>query len=389
MARSAIVISASIEMFDFIRFLRYINWQTFRKTVASTVSKRLNGLSAEMAFNAMLGLFPAIITVLTAISLFENSVAKTLGDLAIRFAEIVPQQVWNLLINFTEEVKVSQGKSWFSLSFIAAIWIISGVIGSAINALDNINQVPAKERRPFWQNKLIAILLTIGTISLLITACFLLVIGDFLLRVAMQQNWGQLLLLTWKIFSIITIISIVIITLSTIYQIQHRRKKQTKAEEKNILITIIIAVGIIFVQLVYSVFVFVEGLIVNFNIEQTVGTFLLSIWRLLSFPMGLGIVALAFAFVYHFGCSCRIPRTPLMPGAILAAVSWAVVSAVFRYYVANFGVYNKVYGALGTAIVLLLWLYLSSLVMLLGEQVNVVVGAAMAEKKLTKSSEEN
>lgn len=367
-------------MLDFLRFLGYINWQTIGKAIACTANKRLNGLSAEMAFNAMLGFFPAIITVLAAISLFEYSVAKTLGELAIRFADIIPQQIWSLLINFTEEVQVSEGKSWFSLSFIASIWIISGVIGSAMNALDNINQIPDEKRRPFWKNKIIAILLTIGTIILLITACFLLLIGDFLLRFALQQNWGQLLLLTWKIFSIITIFIVVSIVLSTIYQIQHQRKKQRKSQEKNIVITIIIGVGIIFVQLVYSIFIFVQSLIVNFDIEQTVSTFLVSVWRLLSFPMGLGIVAIAFAFIYHFGCSFRSPRNPLMPGAILAAISWAIVSALFRIYVSHVGVYNKVYGALGTAIVLLLWLYLSSLVMLLGEQLNVIVGTAMAEK---------
>lgn len=366
-------------MLDFIRFFKYINWQTVSKTISYVVSKRLNGLAAEMAFNAMLGLFPAILTVLTAISLFGDSVAVTLGDLAIRFADLIPQEVWNLLIGFTEEVQVSQGRSWFSLSFIAALWIISGVIGSAINALDNINQVSIKDRRPFWKNKIIAILLTIGTIFLLITASFLLIVGDLFLRVALQQNWGQLVLITWKIFSVILIFTIVIVTISSIYQIQHKRKKQGSSEEKNIVLTIIIGVGLIFVQLVYSVFVFVQSLILNFDIEQTVSTFLVSIWRLLSLPLGLGIVAIAFAFVYHFGCSRRSADAPLMPGAILAAISWAIVSLIFRYYVSHVGVYNKIYGALGTAIVLLLWLYLSSLVMLIGEQVNVIVGAEMAK----------
>ena len=193
-------------MLDFIRFLRHINWQTIRNIIACVLEKRLNGLSAEIAFNAMLGLFPAIIALLTAISLFERSIAITLGDLAIHFADIIPQEVWSLLINFTENVKVSQGKSWFSLSFIAAIWIISGAIGSAINALDNINQVPKNKRRSFWKNKIIAILLTVGTFFLLIIAAFLLLIGDFLLRLALQQNWGELLLVTWRIFSIITLL---------------------------------------------------------------------------------------------------------------------------------------------------------------------------------------
>ena len=207
-------------MIDFMRFLGYFAWYILRRTVACTINKRLAGLSSEMAFNAMLGLFPAIITLLTAISLFENSVKATLGELAINFERIVPTQVWTLLLNFTEDVNLTQGKSWFSLSFIVAIWIISGAICSAINALDNIHQIPKEKRRHFWHNKLIAILLTIGTMILWIAANFLLVIGDFLLQIAVEQNWGDLLLITWKIFSIITIITIVSEASYFIYRLQ-------------------------------------------------------------------------------------------------------------------------------------------------------------------------
>jgi membrane protein len=73
-----------------------------------------------------------------------------------------------------------------------------------------------------------------------------------------------------------------------------------------------------------------------------------------------------------------------MPGAILAAISWAIVSGMFRLYVANFGNYNKVYGAVGAVIVLLLWLYMTSLVLLLGDQLNVTVGEAMQRGKVKR-----
>ena len=49
----------------------------------------------------MLGLFPAIIAILTAISIFEQSIKSNLGILAIRLADLVPLQVWNLLLDFT------------------------------------------------------------------------------------------------------------------------------------------------------------------------------------------------------------------------------------------------------------------------------------------------
>ncbi|HHP7231384.1 MAG TPA: YihY/virulence factor BrkB family protein [Xenococcaceae cyanobacterium] len=372
-------------MLDFIRFLRWLNWKTFQRTFALTVEKRLTGLAAEMAFNAMLGLFPAIIAVLTAMSLFENSIDQTLGDLAIHLAGIIPQQVWNLILNFTEDVKVSQGKSWFSLSFVATIWVISGVIGSASNALDNINQVPARAKKPFWHTKLVAILLTIGTIILLFIASFLLLIGDFLLELALQQNWSQLLLLTWQIFSVIVTISIVVTALLILIQVNNNNTKKKSKKYHGSLSGFIIIISTILIQIVYFFFVIVKKLIVESNVEVTVSNLLISIWRLLSLPMALAVVAIAFAFIYQFGTSIRAKETPLIPGAILAAISWAIVSLLFRVYVTHFGAYNRIYGALGTVIVLMLWLYLSSLVMLLGDQLNVVVGEAIQQNSRPKN----
>ncbi len=367
-------------MIDFIRFSGYFLWYLIRRTVACTIKKRLTGLSSEMAFNAILGLFPAIITLLTAISLFENSVKATLSELAEHFSKIVPQEVWNLLLNFKEDVNISQGKGFFSISFLISLWVISGVVCSAINALNNIHQIPREQRRNFWHNRLIAILLTIGTMILWIAANFLLLIGDFLLQLAVTQNWGDLLLITWEIFSVITIITILLAALYFIYRLQKISARKTIKNHSK-LIGIVIIGSTFLIQLVYSLFVYVQTLIINVNLEEKVSSFLVSTWRLLSFPIALSIVAIAFAFIYQFGTSIRAKGTPLIPGAVLAAISWAIVSVIFRYYVFYAGMYNKIYGALGTFIILMLWLYLSSLVMLLGEQVNVIVGEALQHSK--------
>jgi membrane protein len=58
------------------------------------------------------------------------------------------------------------------------------------------------------------------------------------------------------------------------------------------------------------------------------------------------------------------------PGAVLATIGWLIVSALFSVYTANFSSYSKTYGALASIVVVLLWLWLSSLFVLLGAEVD-------------------
>ncbi|GAB4224687.1 MAG: hypothetical protein Kow0049_00670 [Stanieria sp.] len=354
-------------------FWSYLNWATLKKILVYALKNRLTGLASEMAFHAMLGLFPAILAIVNAISLFETSLRSNLVNSAIGFTGIFPPKVWQLFLDFIDQVKLSKEKSWFSLIFLVAIWFFSGVLSAAMNALDEIYQVSQSSQRSFWQHKFVAISLTIGTFLLLTVASFLLIIGDFLLRFALQQNWGSLLLITWKIFTIILILTIISTVVYLINRIRKISFKISKKNNKYILIVLIFISGIVLTQIVYCLFLFVSSLIINSNLEKTFITLLVSIWRLLSFPLALGIIAVAFAFIYRFGTSYWSKGTPILPGAILASIAWVVVSGLFRLYVARVGVYNKIYGAIGTIIVLMLWLHLSSLVMLLGAQLNVIV----------------
>jgi membrane protein len=119
-----------------------------------------------------------------------------------------------------------------------------------MNALDQIHEIPPQKIRPFWKAKLISLGLTIGSISLLVIASFL---------------------------------------------------------------------------------VFISDLVVQLVVDQSGASVLLALWRLLSWPLALGIVATTFAFIYRFGPSRWSHGTPLMPGAILAAISWAILSDCFGF----------------------------------------------------------
>ncbi|MGL4324300.1 MAG: YihY/virulence factor BrkB family protein [Beijerinckiaceae bacterium] len=88
-------------------------------------------------------------------------------------------------------------------------------------------------------------------------------------------------------------------------------------------------------------------------------------------PLIFLILLAGLAALYRFGPSRREPKWAwVSPGAIFAATAWIVFSILFSWYVANFGEYNKTYGALGAVIALLMWLWLSVTIVLVGAELN-------------------
>ena len=83
------------------------------------------------------------------------------------------------------------------------------------------------------------------------------------------------------------------------------------------------------------------------------------------------LVLVALGLVYRLGPDRANPRWRwVSPGAVVALVLWLLGSVGFSYYVDNFGKYNQTYGALAAVIILLLWLFLSSVAVLLGAEFN-------------------
>jgi membrane protein len=101
------------------------------------------------------------------------------------------------------------------------------------------------------------------------------------------------------------------------------------------------------------------------------GSTVLTVWDIVKWPVLLLVVSFMFAFLYWAAPNVRHPRFRwLSPGGILAVVLWVVASAAFAFYVANFGSYNKTYGALGGVITFLVWLWISNIAVLLGAELN-------------------
>jgi membrane protein len=92
-------------------------------------------------------------------------------------------------------------------------------------------------------------------------------------------------------------------------------------------------------------------------------------WEIAKWPVMLVIVIGLVALLYN--ATPNVKRREfrwISPGAAVAVVGWAIASVGFAFYVANFGSYNKTYGTLATFIVLLVWLWITNFVLLVGAQ---------------------
>jgi len=88
-------------------------------------------------------------------------------------------------------------------------------------------------------------------------------------------------------------------------------------------------------------------------------------------PILLVAVAVAIALIYRYGPSREKPQWRWVTwGSAFAAIAWLVVSILFSWYAANFGSYNKTYGSLGAAIGFMTWIWLSSIVVLIGAELD-------------------
>jgi membrane protein len=80
---------------------------------------------------------------------------------------------------------------------------------------------------------------------------------------------------------------------------------------------------------------------------------------------------LGLALIYRWGPSRDKPRWRwLTPGSIVAAILWLVISMLFSWYVSNFGSYDATYGSLGAAIGFMTWIWISTIVVLIGAEIN-------------------
>lgn len=119
----------------------------------------------------------------------------------------------------------------------------------------------------------------------------------------------------------------------------------------------------------------ISELVVRYAAESAV--------HLVSWTVASAILALTFAVLYYWAPDCKSRRWHwLTPGGAIGIIGWLVASLGFRIYLHFFNTYSVTYGSLGAVIILLMWFYITGLMLLLGAEINSQIEAAAAEKKL-------
>lgn len=74
--------------------------------------------------------------------------------------------------------------------------------------------------------------------------------------------------------------------------------------------------------------------------------------------------------LYKYTPSRKLRTKEVLPGSIFTTISFGITSFIFSFYVNNFGNYSKLYGGIGAIIILMTWIYLFSVILLLGGELN-------------------
>lgn len=99
--------------------------------------------------------------------------------------------------------------------------------------------------------------------------------------------------------------------------------------------------------------------------------------ELLRWSTAVTVLLMALSLLYRYGPNRPDHRMSwITPGSFLVVIFWVAASAGFSFYLSNFGTYNEVYGSIGAVIAMLMWLYISAFLILLGAALNVELARA-------------
>ncbi|ANY67245.1 ribonuclease [Paenibacillus sp. BIHB 4019] len=106
------------------------------------------------------------------------------------------------------------------------------------------------------------------------------------------------------------------------------------------------------------------------------------VWNLVKYAIPLAAMLIVFTMLYWIAPNRRLTIKEVLPGVLFTTIGWVAASMLFQFYINNFGSYSKTYGSIGGIIILLVWLFITSHIIILGGEMN----ACLARSRPSKPS---
>ena len=109
-----------------------------------------------------------------------------------------------------------------------------------------------------------------------------------------------------------------------------------------------------------------------FHANREFDVYFLATWTVIRWIIAVSTAVAVIALIYHHGLPRTQPWHRVVPGSALATGLWLAATTIFGWYLRHFSEYSVIYGSVGTAIALLVWLYIVSFIILVGAEYNAV-----------------
>jgi membrane protein len=191
------------------------------------------------------------------------------------------------------------------------------------------------------------------------------------------QGWLLLLGIVVGLWSAPSTVWLLMVALNAAYGVE-----ETRSIWKQLLLSVTYTLGLaVLITLATALMMISPQAVMWLADEIGIGTLFVGLWTWLRWPVTALLLMLVVAVVYYVVPNVDEPFRFVSPGAVLCVVGWIAASLGFSYYASNFASYGAVYGSLSAVIVLLLELFISASVLLLGAEVNAVIYHHTAESK--------
>jgi len=153
------------------------------------------------------------------------------------------------------------------------------------------------------------------------------------------------------------------------------------------LISLITTIGIT-IMIILSITMIVFGKIIGIYVFGLVGAKALFniVWSLLRYCIPFTMMLITFFLIYEYVPNRKLKFNNIIVGTIFTTVGWITTSLLFSFYINNFANYEKVYGSLGGVIALISWLYISTLIILIGGELNAISSYFKNKNKISLRS---